>query len=78
MLRHVAAREDGRVQIACAGVQGAIALEDVYVAGRLSAGLPGRRSDAALAAEAAGRLAGPGTARAWAPAPAQPDCAPPH
>jgi 2-phosphosulfolactate phosphatase len=39
----------------CAGVDGAFALEDAYVAGRLVARLPGRRSDAARAAE---RLAG--------------------
>ena len=45
MLRHVAARDDRRVQIACSGVQGAIAIEDVYVAGRLSGTLPGARTD---------------------------------
>lgn len=43
------------VQIVCAGTYGAIALEDVYVAGRLSAGLDGERTDAALAAEAVAR-----------------------
>jgi 2-phosphosulfolactate phosphatase len=43
------------IQIVCSGTYGAIALEDVYVAGRLSAGLPGERTDAALAAEAVAR-----------------------
>jgi 2-phosphosulfolactate phosphatase len=43
------------VQIVCSGTYGAIALEDVYVAGRLSAGLAGERTDAALAAEAVAR-----------------------
>ena len=40
------------IAIVCSGTNGAMALEDVYVAGRLSALLPGPRSDAALAAEA--------------------------
>jgi 2-phosphosulfolactate phosphatase len=43
------------IQIVCSGTYGAIALEDVYVAGRLSAGLAGERTDAALAAEAVAR-----------------------
>ena len=43
------------IQIVCSGTYGAIALEDVYVAGRLCAGLPGERTDAALAAEAVAR-----------------------
>jgi 2-phosphosulfolactate phosphatase len=43
------------IQIVCAGTNGAIALEDVYVAGRLCAGLPGERTDAALVAEAVAR-----------------------
>jgi 2-phosphosulfolactate phosphatase len=43
------------IQIVCSGTYGAIALEDVYVAGRLSAELPGERTDAALAAEAVAR-----------------------
>jgi 2-phosphosulfolactate phosphatase len=43
------------VQIVCSGTNGAIALEDVYVAGRLCAGLTGERTDAALAAEAVAR-----------------------
>lgn len=43
------------VQIVCSGTDGAIALEDVYMAGRLCAGLAGQRTDAALAAEAVAR-----------------------
>jgi 2-phosphosulfolactate phosphatase len=43
------------VQIACSGTNGAAALEDVYVAGRLSASLAGERTDAALVAEAVAR-----------------------
>jgi 2-phosphosulfolactate phosphatase len=39
------------VLVVCAGVDGDFALEDAYVAGRLVARLPGRRSDAARAAE---------------------------
>jgi 2-phosphosulfolactate phosphatase len=49
------ARPDLNVQIVCSGTDGAVALEDVYVAGRLSAVLLGARSDAALVAEAAAR-----------------------
>ena len=43
-------RED--VQLVCAGTNGAVTLEDVYLAGRLSAMLEGDRSDAARIAEA--------------------------
>ena len=43
------------IQIVCSGTNGAIALEDVYVAGRVSAALTGARTDAALAAEAVAR-----------------------
>jgi 2-phosphosulfolactate phosphatase len=43
------------VAVFCAGVKGAFALDDAYVAGRIAAGLAGERSDAA---EAAMRLAG--------------------
>jgi phosphosulfolactate phosphohydrolase-like enzyme len=43
------------VQIVCSGTDGAAALEDVYVAGRVSAALNGPRSDAALVAEAVAR-----------------------
>jgi 2-phosphosulfolactate phosphatase len=41
--------------IVCAGTDGSPALEDVYVAGRLSAALPGPRTDAARVAEAVAR-----------------------
>jgi len=44
-----------RVQVVCSGTNGAVALEDVYVAGRIGQRLPGPRSDAALVAEAAAR-----------------------
>jgi 2-phosphosulfolactate phosphatase len=43
------------LQLVCSGTDGAVALEDVYVAGRLSACLPGRKTDAALVAEAVAR-----------------------
>jgi 2-phosphosulfolactate phosphatase len=43
------------VQIVCSGTDGAVALEDVYVAGRLSAALPGNRTDAARVAQAVAR-----------------------
>jgi 2-phosphosulfolactate phosphatase len=43
------------VQIVCSGTDGAVALEDVYVAGRLSAAMPGPRTDAALVAEGVAR-----------------------
>ena len=43
------------VLIVCAGTDGGVALEDTYVAGRLSAALPGARSDAARVAEAVAR-----------------------
>jgi 2-phosphosulfolactate phosphatase len=46
---------DADIQIVCSGTDGAVALEDVYVAGRLSALLPGRRTDAALVAEGVAR-----------------------
>ena len=39
------------VQLICAGSAGAVALEDAYVAGRISARLTGKRSDAARVAE---------------------------
>jgi 2-phosphosulfolactate phosphatase len=42
----------GDVQIVCSGTDGAVALEDVYVAGRISSQLSGPRTDAALVAEA--------------------------
>jgi 2-phosphosulfolactate phosphatase len=43
------------VQIVCSGTNGAAALEDVYLAGRLSARLRGERTDPALVAEAVAR-----------------------
>jgi 2-phosphosulfolactate phosphatase len=43
------------VQIVCSGTGGAVALEDVYVAGRISAALAGSRTDSALLAEAVAR-----------------------
>jgi 2-phosphosulfolactate phosphatase len=43
------------VQLVCSGTDGEAALEDTYVAGRLSAALTGRRTDAALIAEAVAR-----------------------
>jgi 2-phosphosulfolactate phosphatase len=43
------------VQIVCSGTDGAVALEDVYAAGRLSARLGGERTDAARACEAVAR-----------------------
>jgi len=51
----VAALEGADVQIVCAGTDGAVALEDVYVAGRISARLRGRRTDAARVAERVAR-----------------------
>lgn len=51
-VREVAAHDDRRLQLACAGTEGRVALEDVYVAGRLSACLSGRRADSARVAEA--------------------------
>jgi 2-phosphosulfolactate phosphatase len=46
------AASPSRVQLACSGTDGAVALEDVYAAGRLSSLLPGERTDAARVAEA--------------------------
>jgi len=43
------------LQIVCSGTDGAVALEDVYVAGRLIARLRGARTDAALVAQAVAR-----------------------
>jgi 2-phosphosulfolactate phosphatase len=42
---------DGDVLIVAAGTNGAVSLEDVYVAGRISASLEGERTDAARIAE---------------------------
>jgi 2-phosphosulfolactate phosphatase len=46
---------EAQIQLVCSGTDGAAALEDVYVAGRISAALPGSRSDAARIAEAVAR-----------------------
>ena len=53
--RNLRSRGPGDLQVVCSGTDGAAALEDVYVAGRLCAGLPGERTDAALVAEAVAR-----------------------
>jgi 2-phosphosulfolactate phosphatase len=54
-LRGAGELDGSGLQIVCSGTDGRIALEDVYVAGRLSAGLPGPRTDAALVAEGVAR-----------------------
>jgi 2-phosphosulfolactate phosphatase len=51
----IAALEGADVQVVCAGADGAVALEDVYVAGRICAGLRGPRTDAARVAEGVAR-----------------------
>jgi phosphosulfolactate phosphohydrolase-like enzyme len=43
------------LQLVCAGTDGAAALEDTYVAGRLSSGLTGPRTDASRVAQAVAR-----------------------
>ncbi len=43
---------DGDILLVCAGTDGSPTIEDVYLAGRLSAGLEGPRTDAAQIAEA--------------------------
>ncbi len=45
-----AAREADEVAILCAGVEGAFAIDDAYVAGRIAAALGGEPDDAAIAA----------------------------
>jgi 2-phosphosulfolactate phosphatase len=59
------------VQIVCSGTDGAPALEDVYVAGRIAAALPGARTDAALIAESVARAYGDPLAALSASADAQ-------
>ena len=50
VLAQLVGRED--ILLVCAGTDGAVSMEDVYLAGRLSAQLEGERSDAARIAEA--------------------------
>ena len=50
VLAHLAGADD--VLLVCAGTDGRVSIEDVYLAGRLSAALGGSRSDAAHIAEA--------------------------
>jgi len=57
-IRSLRTHDGEDVLIVCSGTDGAVALEDVYVAGRLSAALPGERSDAARVAEAVARAFG--------------------
>ena len=57
-IRTLRSHDGEDILIVCSGTDGAVALEDVYVAGRLSAALPGRRSDAARVAEAVARAFG--------------------
>jgi 2-phosphosulfolactate phosphatase len=54
-LGHDGEHQPRSLQIVCSGTGGAVALEDVYVAGRLSCALAGPRSDAALVAEGVAR-----------------------
>ena len=54
-LRCLARPDGGDVQIVCSGTDGAVALEDVYVAGRICARLFGARTDAARLAESVAR-----------------------
>lgn len=55
VLHTLRASVDVELQIVCAGTDGAAALEDTYLAGRICAELPGPRTDAALIAEAVAR-----------------------
>jgi 2-phosphosulfolactate phosphatase len=55
VVRTLRSHEEADVQIVCSGTDGAAALEDVYVAGRLCAALAGERTDAALVAAAVAR-----------------------
>lgn len=50
VLAHLADADD--ILLVCAGTDGRVSIEDVYLAGRLSAALDGPRSDAAQIAEA--------------------------
>ncbi len=55
VVRTLSERPAPRVQIVCSGTDGAAALEDVYVAGRLTGCLRGPRTDAVLVAEGVAR-----------------------
>lgn len=55
VLREATDQPEATIQIVCSGTEGAPALEDVYLAGRLSAALAGARTDTALIAEAVAR-----------------------
>ncbi len=50
VLAHLAGAQD--ILLVCAGTDGQVSIEDVYLAGRISSGLEGPRSDAAHIAEA--------------------------
>jgi len=54
-IRALRTHEGEDILIVCSGTDGAVALEDVYVAGRLTAALAGERSDAARVAETVAR-----------------------
>lgn len=54
VLESLAGAEAG-IQIVCSGTDGGAALEDVFVAGRICAALPGPRTDAARIAECVAR-----------------------
>jgi 2-phosphosulfolactate phosphatase len=51
--------------LVCSGTDGTVALEDVYVAGRLSARLDSSRTDATKVAEAVARWYSPAAAALW-------------
>jgi 2-phosphosulfolactate phosphatase len=55
LVRHEHREADIDVLLVCAGTEGGVALEDVYVAGLISGRLPGARTDAALVAEGVAR-----------------------
>lgn len=55
VLHALQATGDVELQIVCAGTDGAAALEDTYLAGRICAELAGPRTDAALIAQAVAR-----------------------
>lgn len=57
LIDSLAGRDD--VLLVCSGTNGRVAIEDVYVAGRIVAGLPGDRSDAARLCELAAAASPP-------------------